>query len=363
MASMLSAVWFCRQRSLPALLWMVAVTAFACQFRPESLLCIPLMTMVIFVLARRELTTQRLYFAGLLGLLMTINLIGHLAAVHFESWGAKGPPLSIWYLPGNLPVNGLFYLNNARFPVLYTAAALIAVLIPRRRETIIPLSYFVAFWGIFLFFYAGSYSYGADVRYSLMSSAPLAILAGRGVSKVLSRLPATLRKSNVWAATIALLTFNFLPFMPLVRAEGEEAWAARADIGFGREFAELVPPDAIVLTQNPSIFQIWAVNSAQTSFAVQEPDFVEGHLLRRYRSVYFHWNFWCNVEDPGQVELCRRVLDRYPHRLVTERRRRDYRYALYKLEIGAKSDPDVGPQVSAPHLRRQRRVTGKPLAD
>ncbi len=40
--------------------------------------------------------------------------------------------------------------------------------------------WFVLFWGIFLFFYAGSYRYGADVRFALLSFMPLAVLAGIG---------------------------------------------------------------------------------------------------------------------------------------------------------------------------------------
>jgi hypothetical protein len=45
------------------------------------------------------------------------------------------------------------------------------------RERLTLFGYFLAFWLVFLFFYAGSYNYGADVRYSLMTFVPIAILA------------------------------------------------------------------------------------------------------------------------------------------------------------------------------------------
>ena len=45
-------------------------------------------------------------------------------------------------------------------------------------------SYFLLFFGIALLFYAGSYNYGADVRYSLMTYPPLAILGGLGAGAI-----------------------------------------------------------------------------------------------------------------------------------------------------------------------------------
>ena len=51
-----------------------------------------------------------------------------------------------------------------------------------------------------------------------------------------------------------LIAFLFLPYLPYVRAIGEEAWAARADVEYARQFADRVPTDGMVLTQNPSMF-------------------------------------------------------------------------------------------------------------
>ena len=44
--------------------------------------------------------------------------------------------------------------------------------------------YFLLFFGIALLFYAGSYDYGADVRYSLATYPPLAILGGLGMARL-----------------------------------------------------------------------------------------------------------------------------------------------------------------------------------
>ena len=44
--------------------------------------------------------------------------------------------------------------------------------------------YFLLFFGIDLVFYAGSYNYGADVRYSLMTYPPIAVLGGLGAAQL-----------------------------------------------------------------------------------------------------------------------------------------------------------------------------------
>ena len=78
---------------------------------------------------------------------------------------------------------------NIRYPALFTACALIGLFAGGRYLKKLPvLVWFVLTWGIFLFFYAGSYNYGADVRYSVVSTAPLAVLEGAG------KLPQRLRE-------------------------------------------------------------------------------------------------------------------------------------------------------------------------
>jgi hypothetical protein len=192
------------------------------------------------------------------------------------------------------------------------------------------------FWTIFLFFYAGSYNYGADVRYSLMSYVPIAVLAGAGIRRLTHALDAVHRgrwsDRAILAATIAVILAQSMYYLPLVRATGEEAWAARADVKYAKAFAERLPPNAIVLTHNPSMFHIWGINAAQLSLAMSDTAFVSEALHRRFAGgVYVHWSFWCNVNDPTQVAFCRSVLARFPHELVEARREREYEYALYRL--------------------------------
>lgn len=335
LVAVLAALSFVRQPTTGTLLWMTAATSFASQFRPESLLCIPLVALIVTLRSPREWTRPRWWWAGLLGLMLCAALVGHLVAVRQEGWGASDVRLGWRFVMENLSVNGPFYFANDRFPALFTILALIGVVLSRNLgASLIGLVYFMLFWGVFLFFYAGSYDYGADVRYSLMTYPPLAILAGAGASAV-ARISARWapRPHLVDRAVTGVVFVAFLQFMPLVRAIGEEAWAARADVRVAREFARMLPSNSIILTHNPSMFLVWGRNAAQASLATTDESWVRQVVPLRYGGgIYFHWNFWCNVADPAQNAFCQNVLARYPTKLIAERHERGYRYALYRIE-------------------------------
>ena len=79
-----------------------------------------------------------------------------------------------------------------------------AALLRASRETI-TLLYFGALWGIFLFFYAGSYNYGADDRFSLMTFPPMAVMAGIGAWTLAQRISRPLVIAAIVLAGVALL--------------------------------------------------------------------------------------------------------------------------------------------------------------
>lgn len=340
--AVVTALWFVRARTTAALIWMIAATTFATTMRPETPLVAIVVAAAIVLLAPDELGRRRIWIGAGAAAALALPTFAHLIAVRAEQWGAPGQMLSTAFFWPTLAVNGPFYLNNREFPAMVCVLALAGVADNRRwRAHIVPILHFVLMWGIFLFFYAGSYYYGADVRYSLMTYPPLAVAAGAGASSVLRRISRYESIGRLAPALLGLaIVWQFLWFMPLVRAVGEESWAARADVAVAREFAGLVAPDSVVLTHNPSMFLMWGRNAAQASVAVTDEPYVRQALLQRPGShVYFHWNFWCNVDDPVQVGFCRKILDRYPMRLVAERRVRSYRFALYELVTPPPANP------------------------
>ena len=192
--------------------------------------------------------------------------------------------------------------------------------------------YFVAFFGVALLFYAGSYDYGADVRYSLATHPPLMAAAGLGLSCVARWLERARLPRVVRPAMTLLLIAQFGWFMPLVRSASDGAWAARADVQFATSLVPDLPPDAYVLTQNPGMFQVMGISAGQVSLAVGDPARLDALAKRHAGGVYFHWNFWCNVQDPVQRRFCTRLLELRSGELIREQWVGDQRFALYRIQ-------------------------------
>jgi hypothetical protein len=335
--TMLAAVHFARVRTTPALVWTVACAAFAMTGRPEGVLVVPLIVLVIALLAPEEFLRRRLWLAAIGGAVVSIAPLLHIVAVQNENWGTTGDRMSWQHAISNFAVNSRFYFWDERFSAWCGAAAMVGVLASGRvRERALLLAYFLAFWTIFLFFYAGSYNYGADVRYSLMAYVPVAILAAVGLWRIAQLATRFARRpwsdGQVFAAIVVCLVVQFLWYVPLVRATGEEAWAARADVRHAKEFVTQLPPNSIVLTHNPAMFHIWRVSAAQMSLIRSNPRQMEQLFTRYAGGVFLHWNYWCNVADPLQKSFCQAGLDGFPHELVASARERDYEYAIYRLQ-------------------------------
>jgi hypothetical protein len=334
--AVVAGVHFVRARTTLSLVWLVTATAFAMQFRVESVLIVAVVALTVALWAPAEFGGRRLWVWSLLGLILSAALVAHLVAIRQEQWGTPGNKVSLEFVGRNLATNARFYLADPRFPSLYTLLALYGLARCRdRRALILNVTYFLLFGGVYLFFYAGSYNYGADVRYSIMTYPPLALLAGAGAAELLRARPiANQRMQHATAMLVTVLALQFLWYMPLVRAIGEEAWAARADIEFAQRVAVTLPKNSIIMTHNPSVFHVMGINAAQLSFITNETGYVKQVLLPRYAGgVYLHWNFWCNVSDRVQQEFCEAALRRFPNTLVREHRERDYRYGVYKLDI------------------------------
>jgi 4-amino-4-deoxy-L-arabinose transferase-like glycosyltransferase len=334
----------------------VVSAAYAIQFRPESFLVLPVAGVLAWPRLAGELRRPHGWWAGVLFVSLVGVHIAHLFAVRNIEWGASAARFSLDYLPENLRVNGLFYLFDERFPGVFALLALAGLMVslrgpareairegpgPADRPSVVRRAgvamalYFGLFFGIDLVFYAGSYNYGADVRYSLMTYPPIAVLAGLGaarLSRVLARTGLPARPLMVTA-----LAFLFLWYAPVVRATTEEAWAARADVRFARELAAGLPLNSYVLTHNPGMFQLWGASAGQLPLIVENPAYVKFLMSRYTGGVFVHWNFWCNVQDPVHPEFCRRAVELGTVELVREYRERDQRFALYRLTLPAAS--------------------------
>ena len=331
-AALLAAACFVRLGSTASLLGAAVAAAYAIQFRPESLLIVPVIAVLIWQRARQELTRPRLWWAALLFLALAAVHVAHTAAVRHDGWGTAQARFAFSYVAANLRANGWFYLADSRFPAAYTALAILGLWGQRAQAGRLTMAcYFVVFVGVALLFYAGSYNYGADVRYSLATYPPLAILAGLGLARLVEPFDRAWHRRLALLGLASALVVQFLWYLPQVRSTTDGAWAARADVEFAASLVPDLRGNRYILTQNPGMFQVWGVNAGQTSLAATDPARLDA-LARQYPGgLYLHWNFWCNVQDPIQRGFCTRVLELRAGEPVREANSGDQRYVLYRL--------------------------------
>jgi len=331
--AVLSALLFVRQKDLKSLFLLSVLLPFSVQFRMESILVIPLIFFLIALEDPKALTKKSLYLFGVLAFALLVSHMVHIYAVRGDSWGSKGARMDFSYLKNNLRTNGLYYINNAKFPLIFTLFASVGLFLKKDllKERTFLASWFLCLWGIFIFFYAGSYGYGADVRYALMSFIPLSLLAGLGMYRFATLFKRKEALVFFTAVAVSAVILSFLHFVPQIRTIGEEACQARADHHYTQKMAEMLPENSLVLTHNPNMFLLLGKNAAQASAAVYNPEKMNSYFDRYKGGVFFHFNFWCNVSDPVQQKFCTDILDKYEHTKIAGWHEKGYDFILYKL--------------------------------
>ncbi len=347
----LSVLLFVRQKDLKSLFLLSVLLPFSVQFRMESILVIPLIFFLIALEDPKALTKKSLYLFGVLAFALLVSHMVHIYAVRGDSWGSKGARMDFSYLKNNLVTNGLYYFNNVKFPLIFTLFASAGLFLKRDRlkERTFLAAWFLCLWGIFIFFYAGSYGYGADVRYALMSFVPLSLLSGLGMYRFATlftpsptpppqggRVREGVNKAMIICTAVAVsaVILSFLHFVPQIRTIGEEACQARADHHYAQKMAEMLPENSLVLTHNPNMFLLLGKNAAQASAAFYNPEKMNLYFDRYKGGVFFHFNFWCNVSDPVQQKFCTDILDKYEHKRIAGWHEKGYDFILYELKAG-----------------------------
>jgi hypothetical protein len=323
---------YLKERGVKTLFLVSVLLPYSMQFRTESLLILPVVGLLVLLYERGTLTKRDTYIFLAISLVLVVPHMVQLYAVRGESWGSAGPRMSLAYFFNNFRANSLFYIRNAKFPLLYTLLLGVGVFSRGKvREKSVLTTWLFLFWAVFLFFYAGSYEFGQDVRFSLVSYMPLSLLAGLGIYRLEQRLETEGLTRALRIVVVTCICISFTSFLPFVRTIGEEACQARADHRYAQEMAELLPEDSIILTHNPNMFLLWGKNAAQASIATQNEPLME-HFFQRYTGgVFFHYNYWCNTNDPREQAFCQNILDNYDHTALAEYTERGYTFALYRL--------------------------------
>lgn len=274
--------------------------------------------------------------ALLLPHLLLLKTTGH------QDWGATGPKFSLQFLRGNLETNLRYWFFPRKgasppaappFPAWFALFSLL--LLPlfsrlfREKTPVVPshetnlrakndpnssrsdlsgkafpspffllhaavISWFLLFFGVFLFFYAGSYHYGADVRFALLAAPPIFLEAACGVTGAVLLLYRT--TGGVPPFNPRLLAF-FFPvlfvaggFLTETARLGEEAWQARCDHSVVRTWAETLPDSAVIVTHTPALWLVHHRAALQVVWAVNRIPEVQ-NLVEKY-PVFYHAGYW-----------------------------------------------------------------------
>jgi hypothetical protein len=86
--AMLATAVFVESRSTAALVWMVVASSWATYFRPEAILILVVIAVVLLLHAREEIARPRFLWMLSVWVLLLVPTAAHLVAVRNESWGS-----------------------------------------------------------------------------------------------------------------------------------------------------------------------------------------------------------------------------------------------------------------------------------
>lgn len=274
------------------------------------------------------------------------------------------------YKDGNLYNNIRFFLTdpNNRFPPIYTILFILgllaggpirvfgdwnrstfkqfivaAVFKARWKNKLILIIWFGLYWGIFLIFYAGSYYYGNDDRFSLLCYVPLALLAGVGVEMIERLVAVKMPMRGARTLLLCTLVIVFSRYISVVSAVKDGAWLSRADHEFALEFAKTLPPESVLISHNPAIFNMHYKSSMLASFIFGHQDRLEQIVRERPGQVYLHWGYWAVVPDALQNRFSNTVREQFECTEVDSRTVRNpaspndkYTFRFYRMAMRQK---------------------------
>ncbi len=334
-----------------SLLFSISTLVYAVQIRPEGLIIIiPLIIVLIFFKKNIFESIQKKHFILLLivfSILIAPHII-HMNTVKDNSWGTNQEKLGTEHLEKNLDDNTMFFFENTRFPVAFTLLSLIGLALGKNwKKKIFLVTWFMIFFGLYLFFYAGSFNYGVDVRFSLPMYIPVAILGGCGAYLILKILNKLIEKTielikrineeknkikSNWITTVVvtiLLIITFIPFISLVSSVGEEAWDARLAHDFLVENIKELDKDSWIFSHSPYVALINGRNAADNYYA-QNSDIMDD-IFDKTDNVYFYEEYWCGCE-PYTSSTCKYFHDNFKLKVYDSVSKKNRNFTLYKIE-------------------------------
>ncbi len=332
-------------QGLPASgLFLAGATAFAVYFRPESLLVFPLVGAVLWSSEDRCVDDLCAWGAGAFAAALATPNLMHLWSMRGEKWGATdGRRVATDFMAKNFDSNSGYFLNSQWFPLAGTVFLVAAAgwLLAKNRAALLTLGlWFALSWGIFIFFYAGGYHYGASSRYAIVSCAPVAAFMGIGATALFALFR---RSIVVLAGLVACALISWTATAHYVPTITREAAEALADVNFVTRIAPTLPEGALVISPDPCLWLLLGKNSTQF-FTIES--MVRGNLRELANQfpggVYLHWSFW-HTAEPDIAQQGAQLLAETDARLITRVQSETFKLAIYRIDTQEGFERHGGP--------------------
>lgn len=340
--AVLSLFLYIKEKNFKISLLAFSSLAFAVQFRPEMFLLFPVALLAILLYDKKNFERfedKRFLIPVVIFFILIFPHLLQVGVFKESSWGASGEKFSLEHFQGNFPTNSSFYFNNQRFPALFSVFALIGIgysLKNNKRDALFLGVWFLLFFLIYCFFYAGSYNYGVDVRFSLNTYPPWILLSGYGfywVSKLLHRfLKRKISNLNfkviAFVSGLVILT-QILFFSGFISEFGRKGWDARVAHDFAVKEVRKFDENCYVFSHVPSMFLVNNVNALQT-WNTQNKERVND-IFSKTDCVLFFKGYWCHAE-PYKSGICKYVRENYNLTTISSKKAGHKEFVLYEVE-------------------------------
>ena len=305
---------YLKTEKTPLLIFSFSSLAYTIQIRPEGTLLIAVVGLLFIIKDKKifsRINNKKFLSILIIFSVLTMPYLIHLDSVKGESWGSTGNKISTEYIGKNLKDNGGFFFENTRFPIIFTLLSILGLYPFKKywKEKVFFGLWFLSFFALYLMFYAGSFNYGVDVRFSLNLYIPISIFCALGcvlISKKLNKFIKREKISLLIPTLIVLLSFS--QFYPVVSTIGQKAWDARVAHDFIVEKTNELPKDCWIFTHVPSVVLVNGRNSLQAWYA-QNPK-ITNELFSESDCVMFYEEYWCS-SDPWKSGPCKYFHDNF----------------------------------------------------
>lgn len=320
--------------------------AYAVQIKAEAIIILPMILIMAFFFDKKfwkKISDYKFYSLWIILFILIIPYLIHICqAYKYDSWDSSGEKFGIEYAKKNIPENLWFWVfghPTIEHPTLFTIFALIGLiyLLKQKKRSGLFLSiWFLIFFFLYAFFYAGSILYGVNVRYSLSEYPPFVILGGYGLYLLTKIRIKYERPVSIILISIILILFYFL-YLPSISTPADkiqEARQARLYHDFVLREAKNFDRSCYILTHVPSMYLVNGNNALQTWFGSNVK--VMNELFNKTDCIIFDYGFWCNLE-PYKSSICKPMFVNYDLTAISSIDVDNHNYTLYRVSINMKN--------------------------